>query len=84
MEVEERPISVDELFEAHASGKLTEAFGTGTAAVISPVGLLEYRGKEMVLSQGQIGPIAQDIYDTLTGIQRGERPDPYGWIEKLS
>lgn len=84
MEVEERPISVDELFEAHAAGKLTEAFGTGTAAVISPVGLLEYQGREMLLSQGQIGPVAQDIYDTLVGIQRGNRPDPYGWIEKLS
>ncbi|MBQ7871561.1 MAG: branched-chain amino acid aminotransferase [Oscillospiraceae bacterium] len=84
MEVEERPISVDELFEAHAAGKLTEAFGTGTAAVISPVGLLEYRGREMPLSEGKIGPVAQDIYDTLVGIQRGERPDPYGWIDKIS
>lgn len=82
--VEERPISVAELFEAYESGRLTEAFGTGTAAVISPVGLLEYHGKEMHLSDGKIGPIAQEIYDTLTGIQRGEREDPYGWVMKIS
>ena len=82
--VEERPIAVEELFRAHEEGRLTEAFGTGTAAVISPVGLMEYHGKVMELSGGKIGPVAQSIYDTLVGIQRGDRPDPYGWIMKLS
>ncbi len=83
MEVEERPISVDELFEAYADGRLTEAFGTGTAAVISPVGLMEYQGKEIHLSKGEIGPVAKDMYDTLVGIQRGERPDPHNWVHPL-
>ena len=81
--VEVRPISVEELFNAYEAGKLTEAFGTGTAAVISPVGQLEYHGKEMLLNGGNIGPIAQEMYDTLVGIQRGERPDPHDWIVKL-
>lgn len=82
--VEERPIAVEELFRAYEEGRLTEAFGTGTAAVISPVGLMEYHGKVMEISCGKIGPVAQSIYDTLVGIQRGDRPDPYGWIMKLS
>ncbi len=84
IEVEERPIAVDELMEAYKAGKLTEAFGTGTAAVISPVGLLEYRGQEMKLSNGEIGPIASSVYKTLTDIQWGRCEDRYGWIEKLS
>ena len=65
-------------------GEVEELFGTGTAAVISPVGLMEYHGKVMELSGGKIGPVAQRVYDTLVGIQRGDRPDPYGWIMKLS
>lgn len=84
MTVEERRISVAELFEAHEQGRLTEAFGTGTAAVISPVGEMAYHGRSMILNGGQIGPVAQDMYNTLTGIQRSILPDPYGWITKLS
>ncbi len=80
IEVIERPIAVEELFEAHAEGRLTEAFGTGTAAVISPVGEMCYGDRSMILNEGKIGPIAQDMYDTLVGIQRGERPDPHNWI----
>ena len=80
IEVIERPISVDELFKAHAEGRLTEAFGTGTAAVISPVGEMCYGDRSMILNEGKIGPIAQDMYDTLVGIQRGEHPDPHNWI----
>ena len=82
--VEERPIAVEELFQAHQDGRLTEAFGTGTAAVISPVGLLEYHGRTMELAEGKIGPIAQKLYDTLVGIQRGDLPDPYGWVLPLT
>lgn len=82
--VEERPIAVEELFQAHEDGRLTEAFGTGTAAVISPVGLLEYHGRTMELAGGKIGPIAQKMYDTLVGIQRGDLPDPYGWVLPLT
>ena len=83
MTVEERPISVEELFEAYEAGRLTEAFGTGTAAVISPVGLLEYKGREMRLSEGEIGPVAMEMYNTLVGIQRGNIADPHNWIVEL-
>ncbi len=83
MEVQERPISVDELFLAYESGTLTEAFGTGTAAVISPVGFMEYQGREIRLTDSKIGPVAKDMYDTLVGIQRGVRPDPHDWILPL-
>lgn len=76
---EERRISVAELFEAYDKGLFSEAFGTGTAAVISPVGELEYKGRSIVLNNGKIGPIAQEMYDTLVGIQRGTSPDPHGW-----
>lgn len=80
IEVVERPIAVQELFEAYEQGRLTEAFGTGTAAVISPVGEMAYAGKSMKLNGGAIGPISQDMYDTLVGIQRGEKADPHNWI----
>ena len=78
--VEERPIAVEELFQAHAEGRLTEAFGTGTAAVISPVGELAYRDRSMILNEGKIGPVSQAMYDNLVGIQRGDLPDPHGWV----
>ena len=83
MTVEERPIAVEELFQAHAEGRLTEAFGTGTAAVISPVGELAYRDRSMILNEGKIGPVSQAMYDNLVGIQRGDLPDPYGWVYPL-
>lgn len=77
-QTEERRISVQELFDAYERGGLTEAFGTGTAAVISPVGEMEYQGKSMVLNDHKIGNISQEMYDTLVGIQRGDLPDIYG------
>ncbi|MBR5534668.1 MAG: branched-chain amino acid aminotransferase [Ruminiclostridium sp.] len=79
MEVEERKISVDELLEAQKTGKLEECFGTGTAAVISPVGKLRYKDDVMEIGGGQIGPVSQKIYDTVTGIQLGKLDDPFGW-----
>ena len=79
MEVEERRISVDELLEAQHSGKLEEVFGTGTAAVISPVGKLRYMDEVMVIGDGNIGETSQKIYDTITGIQWGKLDDPFGW-----
>ena len=82
-ETEERRISVQELFDAHARGTLTEAFGTGTAAVISPVGEMEYDGRSMLLNDRKIGKISQLMYDTLVGIQRGKTPDPHGWTVEL-
>ncbi len=82
-QTEERRISVQELFDAYERGGLTEAFGTGTAAVISPVGEMEYRGKSMVFNDRKIGKVSQEMYDTLVGIQRGDLPDDYGWTVEL-
>lgn len=79
MEVEERKISVDELLEAQKSGKLEECFGSGTAAVISPVGKLRYKDDVMVIGDGGIGKTSQKIYDTITGIQWGTAEDKFGW-----
>ena len=76
---EERLISVEELFEAAAAGKLEEALCVGTAAVVCPIGELTYQGKEYVINDFKTGPLAQKLYDTLTGIQWGTRPDPHGW-----
>ncbi|MDR1870900.1 MAG: branched-chain amino acid aminotransferase [Deltaproteobacteria bacterium] len=80
---EERPLAIDELIEAIKSGRLTEAFGSGTAAVISPVGLLSYQEKDYQVADGQVGKITQSLYDELVGIQYGHKPDPYGWVELL-
>ena len=80
MEIEERLISIEEIFQAADEGKLEEAFGTGTAAVVSPVGELLWEDRKLILSGGKIGPIAQKMYDTLTGIQWGTVKDPFGWI----
>ena len=76
---EERRISVDELLEAQKNGKLEEVFGTGTAAVISPVGKLRYKDEIMTIGDGGIGPVSQKLYDTITGIQTGKLDDPFGW-----
>lgn len=79
MEVEERRISVDELVEAAHSGALEEVFGTGTAAVISPVGKLRYKDEVMTIGSGDIGEVTQKLYDEITGIQWGRLDDPFGW-----
>ena len=81
--VSERKISVDELYEAYDRGELKEAFGTGTAAVISPIGSLDDENKKAVINNGEIGPISQMLYDTLTGIQWGNLPDPFGWTRVI-
>ncbi|MBQ1977203.1 MAG: aminotransferase class IV, partial [Ruminococcus sp.] len=78
--VEERRISVDELIEAQKSGKLEEVFGTGTAAVISPVGTLRYKDDVMTIGDGSIGELSQRLYDTVTGIQNGTVADEFGWV----
>ena len=83
IEAEERRISVDELLEAQKAGKLEEVFGTGTAAVISPVGKLRYKDDVMTIGDGGIGPISQKLYDTITGIQTGKLPDERGWRVKV-
>ena len=82
-ETEEKRLYVNEIFADAKSGKLTEAFGTGTAAVISPVGVLALRDEKVTLGDGGIGVISQKLYDTLTGIQYGKLEDRNGWILKL-
>ncbi len=79
--VEERKLSIDEVYEAAREGRLNEAFGTGTAAVVSPVGKLCWRGEELVINGGKIGPKAQYLFDRLLGIQLGNLEDVYGWTK---
>ena len=81
--VEERLITAEELFDAAESGKLEEAFGSGTAAVVSPIGEMGWGEKHVVVNGGKIGALTQKLYDTLTAIQWGTQPDPFGWIVKL-
>ncbi len=78
--VEERLITAQELFDAADSGKLEEAWGTGTAAVISPIGKMRWEARNAVVNDGKIGEISQKLYDTLTGIQWGKVPDSFGWV----
>ena len=77
--VSERLLSVDELGKALESGELKEAWGCGTAAVVSPIGELCYKGKKFIINNGEIGAVTQKLYDTLTGIQWGKIDDKYGW-----
>ena len=79
-EVEERQIDANELFADIRAGKVTEAFGSGTAAVITPVGKLCFKDECLELTGGQVGEITQKLYDTLTGIQTGRLEDTFGWI----
>lgn len=81
--VVERRLSIEELFEASKNGTLEEAFGTGTAAVISPIGELNWEDHKMVINQGQTGEIAKRLYDTITGIQSGTVEDPFGWTVEV-
>ena len=81
--VNERLLSIDELIEALENGKLEEAWGCGTAAVVSPIGRFSYNGKEYDVNDGKIGEVTQKLYDTLTGIQWGKEEDKYGWVYKV-
>ena len=81
--VSEKKISIDEIHEAYKAGKLEEVFGTGTAAVISPVGELCYNGEKMVINNNEIGKTSQFLYDTITGIQKGAIEDKLGFTYKI-
>lgn len=81
--IEERRISMDEVVEAYHNGTLEEAFGTGTAAVISPIGELKWNDERIIVNHGEIGAVTQTLYDTLTGIQNGSLEDPFGWTITL-
>jgi len=82
--VTERRISMQEIYDAHANGTLEEAFGSGTAAVISPIGELFWEGKKMVINDHQTGNLSKKIYDTITGIQYGELEDIFNWTVKVT
>ena len=81
--VEERRVSVDELVEAAHDGKLEECWGSGTAAVITPVGTLRHGEDIMQIGTGGIGEISQKLYDTITGIQLGKIEGPKGWVVEV-
>ncbi len=79
LEIQERPISIEEVIEGLEKGELLEVFGTGTAAVISPVGVLHYRGKDYMINKGKTGPLAKKLFEEITGIQYGLLPDFRDW-----
>ncbi|MBQ7454323.1 MAG: aminotransferase class IV, partial [Selenomonadaceae bacterium] len=79
--VVERRISIDEIIAAQEDGRLEEVFGSGTAAVISPVGVLRYKEKDYTIGNGKIGPFAQKMYDFIEGLHVGEVEDTFGFIE---
>ena len=83
LKVTERKIDMAEVVEAAKNGTLDEAFGTGTAAVISPIGYMQYGDVEININDGKIGPISQRLYDEITGIQSGAIEDKFGWIERV-
>jgi branched-chain amino acid aminotransferase len=81
---EERALSLAELQEAHRTGALTEVFGVGTAAVISPVGELAFDGGALLINQGRVGPVSNRLFEEISALQRGARPDPHGWLVKAA
>lgn len=83
LKVEERKISISEVFEASKNGSLKEVFGSGTAAVISPVGLIEHNGEKIEIGTGKIGDFAKRLFDEITGIQYGRIEDRHGWVHSV-
>lgn len=83
LKVSEKRISIDDVMAAQESGKLQEIFGSGTAAVISPVGELKYDDKVVTVGDGGVGPLAQRLFETIMAIQYGAAEDPMGWIETV-
>jgi branched-chain amino acid aminotransferase len=80
IKVAERKISIDEIYEAHEKGALKEIFGSGTAAVISPVGNMKYNGKEITINNGNVGPLSAKLFKSLMDIQYGKTADSFDWI----
>ncbi len=83
IKVSEKSLAIDEVFEAAKSERLKEAFGTGTAAVISPVGEITYKGVNHIVAGGNMGELSQKLYDEIVAIQYGEKVDPYGWVTRI-
>jgi branched-chain amino acid aminotransferase len=84
LKVTERSLTIDEVLSAASGGSLKEAFGTGTAAVISPVGQITFKDKDYIVADGSMGELSQKLYNEIVGIQYGEKPDPYGWVERIA
>lgn len=82
--VSERRITMTEILERYQKNEVLEAFGTGTAAVITPIGELAYQGQSMVLNGNKPGPLSLDLFSQITQIQRGQRPDNLGWMKSLA
>jgi branched-chain amino acid aminotransferase len=83
LKAEERRISIDEVVGGVTTGSITEIFGTGTAASISPVGSLQYQNNDYIINNRNVGPVSQQMYDTLRAIQYGDIEDPFGWTTPL-
>ncbi len=83
-EVVEEALAIDYIFDIAKEGRLDESFASGTAAVISPIGKLSYKDEVIVINNSEIGAIAQELYDTLTGIQTGKLDDPFGWVHHVN
>jgi branched-chain amino acid aminotransferase len=84
LKVSERPISIDEVLAAGDAGTLAEMWGTGTAAVVSPVGELGYKDRRLVINGGKTGALTKQLYDAIVAIQYGETNDPHGWTEVVA
>jgi branched-chain amino acid aminotransferase len=82
--VVERVLAIEEIYEAGRNGTLEEAFGTGTAAVISPIGELSWLSEKLVIHGGETGPLSERLYRALTGIQYGQEPDRLNWLVEIS
>ncbi|MGP4071561.1 branched-chain amino acid aminotransferase [Piscibacillus sp. B03] len=82
--VRESKLTIEELYEEYTNGNVEEVFGSGTAAVISPIGQLDWNNHQMVFNNGKTGKLAKELYDTLTGIQYGRLADPFNWVEKVT
>ncbi len=82
--VNERPISIDEVLSAHADGSLKEAFASGTAAIVSPIGQFFYKGRESIINKGEVGALTEKLYNEILQIQYGEKEDPFGWRIKVT
>ncbi len=84
IKVSERSLSIDDVIAGAKNGRLKEAFGTGTAAVISPVGQITYKGEDHIVAGGKMGELSQRLYDEIVGIQYGKKDDPHEWKVEIS
>ncbi|RME21695.1 MAG: branched-chain amino acid aminotransferase [Deltaproteobacteria bacterium] len=83
VKVTERRLGIDEVLDAQQKGTLVEVFGSGTAAIIAPVGTIHYKGTDYRVADGRTGELSQKLYDHLLGLQYGEKEDEFGWVEKI-